>query len=175
MNLNKLSKREKIIAVITTTIILLGVLTNFIVLPLSDKIISNNDILQKKTLYLARYFPMLEQGESAASLYKDYQDILDTSKSTEDVLNELFKQAEALAKKLKINLMEVKPLGSKVEGKENIVSLEFMIEGNFNSLFRFVNLMEQSSPMIAVESLDLASQAQTKDLRCRIVVVKSYF
>lgn len=173
-NISNLSKREKIIALLAGVITSAAVLVNFIITPVIDKILSNNDIIRQKSDYLSRYSPLLKRSSDSVERFKDYEEFLGREQSTEEILNEIFTKTEDLAGKMQISIMEVKPLAFNESGQNKKISVELLMSGQLGSIFKFVEELESSMKLINIDSIIISPHADGKNLKCSMVLDKLF-
>jgi Tfp pilus assembly protein PilO len=176
MKLKKLSKRERNIFALTVGIVLFVLIFHLFINPFLDKMDGVNQEIQRKTKLLERYSGLLSRGEDAHLLYAKYKNILEKDEKPQEIIANLFKEIENSANKYGVKIKRIKPLpiSEKKEYKEAFLEVE--LEGDFSSLFKFINHLENSSSLIKISSLRLLSGPKgSSGVLCRLTLFKIIF
>lgn len=176
MKFRQLSKREKTFFYLTIGAVILGLAYNFVVEPAIRHFTAVNKEIEEKTFLLRKQQSLILGGQDIISVYEQYKNTLDKEKDAEEVISTLFGEIEAAAAETGLKVKKVKPLASQ-EGREyKQALLEIDVEGDFVSLFKFINKLESGSPLLKIVSLYIASQSESSQtLRCRLSLAKIFF
>ncbi len=176
MNKRQFSKREKLIFSITVILGLFVFGLNFIVLPALERINVLNREIDQKSFILKRHFKLINQGDSITSVYENYKQILSKVVNPDEMTAQLFEEVKLSAGKYGLKVQKIKPLTLKQNTSYKKVALEVDLEGDFKSIFQFINMIENSASLIDINSLNLRSKARSsKLLRCRLALSRSFF
>lgn len=173
----KFSKREQKIIYFTSLLILLILVIKNIIIPVSQKIREINRDIDKKTLLLNRYVSLISQGENMVSLYENYIGSLKIEDRTEDeVIAKLYSEIEKTAKTFNLVIENIQSLPTKIKNDKKEAFLEVEFDGDFGSIFQFINQLENLPLFIKVFSCKLFIQSgKNNGLRCKITFSKLFF
>ena len=176
MKIRKLTQREKLILYATTGIIVLALLFNFVIVPVFERMSSVNEEIAKKSFLLGKQSGLIHSGENIVSLYENYRNALEKQETPEEIVAGLFENIENVALSSGIKVKKVKPLPVKESEEYKEVLLEVDLEGDFASMFKFINKLETDYSLVKIGSLRLAPQSSSsRTLRCRLNLYQIFF
>ncbi|MCK5287566.1 MAG: hypothetical protein KAJ79_00765 [Candidatus Omnitrophica bacterium] len=173
----KLSKREQKILYFTFFLISLILVIKIIIIPVNQKMREINRDIDKKALLLNRYVSLISQGENMVSLYENYIGSLKIEDRTEDeVIAKLYSEIEKTAKTFNLVIENIQSLPTKITNDSKEAFLEVEFDGEFGSIFQFINHLENLPLFIKVFSCKLFVQSgKNNRLRCKIIFSKLFF
>lgn len=132
--------------------------------------------IERKTFLLEKYFHVVKRGENVFSLYESHKYALEEKKDSQEVISELFERVEIIATESGVTIRRVKPRSVEDKEKYKEAILDIELEGQFSSLFRFINNLEASPYFIRILSFNLLPQLRSsQQLRCRLSLSKIFF
>lgn len=171
-----LSRREKIIVVITFVVAVMSLLFNFLLNPFLDEVDRLNENIEQKTLLIQRYSSLANQKDDVANLYDSYEKILGKRIKDEDRMQYFFKEVEDYATKSGVVLEKIKPLSSLDKAGYKYLSIDIEVDGRFNSIFKFIHSIENISTCVKVEAIKIFPQEKSSmPLRAKISLSKLFF
>ncbi|MCQ9206116.1 MAG: type 4a pilus biogenesis protein PilO [Omnitrophica bacterium] len=176
MKLRKFSEREKIILNITIGIAVAVTVLHLVINPIFNFMKTTNKEIERKTFLLEKYFHVVKRGENVFSLYESHKYALEEKKDSQEVISELFERVEIIATESGVTIRRVKPRSVEDKEKYKEAILDIELEGQFSSLFRFINNLEASPYFIRILSFNLLPRLRSsQQLRCRLSLSKIFF
>ena len=176
MGLRRFSKREKIILYITISIIIVGSVAYFLMPSVFAMLEKIDREVEQKTFLLRRHFELTQQGEDTFCLYERYKDRLGQEGSSEEITAGLFEKIEKLAAQFNLHIERIRPQFVKEKKGYKQAVLEVELEGNFRSIFQFINSMETSFLFVQVSSFQLVPSSRfSGQVYCSLGVCEIFF
>lgn len=172
--LARLSKKEKLLFYCAVFFISLVLLDRLITRPIFSKMRSLDEEIRDKQAGLKRDLHILAQRGKISQLKNKYASYLAAAKSEDEEMVSLLKEAENLANKSSISLIDLKPGSFNKEGGS---SLKFLInlncEAQMEQLLGFIYAIENSGKLLSIEKYQI--NPTTKDsnvVECSITISK---
>lgn len=176
MKIKSLSRREKLILILTIVIGVTVLIFNVFISPTLIRLSGIQQDIETKTALLKKYYHLMSQGESILTRYENYKSVIKKEAHPEDVVPALFKEVENMASSLSLPLETIKPLPLQKRQGYKEISLEVELKGDFPEIFRFINKVENSPSFIQVSHLRLAPESHSSSkLLCKITFSKIFF
>ena len=169
------SLRERLILYAALAVFVCVLLFKFLISPAAVKLSLISQDIAKKTALLKRYSRLIGKGDRILSLYENYKENLKEGADPEEVVDMLFKEIESSAKSFNLSLDRIRPQPPEDKGEYKKVSLEIEGEGDFSSIFQFIDYLENSSSFVRIAAFRLFSQTASPQLRCRITLYNIFF
>jgi len=97
--------------------------------------------------------------KQARTVDSQYASIMQSSRNIEDTEG-LLQEIERLARKAGVNLLNVKPTGSRDEGLYKVYSLSVEMQDDVAAFARFMNMITEEFKGIGIERLQINGQAK---------------
>lgn len=176
MKMKKFSKKEKLLLSIALSVGLIGLLINASVGSVIGKFAGLNQEIAKKTSLLRRHSRLIKKGENIISSYDSYKENLGIEVGPDEGIVVFFEEIESTAKEFGLTIEKIRPQPIEKRKDYQKVSLEIEIAGNFSSIFKLINKIENSAAFIRISSLRLSPQGKTSsELRAKIILFKIFF
>ena len=176
MKLRPLSKRERTILYLTLAIFVATVLYNVLLTPLLSRLYDINSEIDAKISLLRRHSRLIGKGEDILSIYESYKQVLQTSVGLEEIETVFYKEIKSFAVNSRLSLERIRPQPVQDKKGYKEVFLEVELVGNLDSIFEFINRVENSASFMRIASIRISPQtAASRQLRCRIVLAKVSF
>jgi len=169
-----LSKRERGIFYSALFFVSIFILFQLIFIPiasktkaLEEKITEQKKAIKNTLLVLARK----EQIEEEKKIYKVYLEQLESKKKTVTFL----KNIENLVKKSRVNLLDIKSIGSEKDGSFQKYLFVLNCEAPMEKILDFFHSVETSQQLLKIESFRITPKAEGKSslVRCSIEISKT--
>lgn len=156
---NRLSKRERLIAIVTTAVVLILVTDQLVVRQILRSVNSLDQQAKDLENNIQRSIRMLSQKEHMIAEIEKYKVYSVETKSTEEETVALLKHIEELANQSSVNLLYAKPAGSKSDEavKKFVMTLE--CEGQMAQMIRFFYEIENSALLLKIDKFTLQPTA----------------
>ncbi len=172
--LGRLSKKEKIIFYVASSLISLLVLDRAIISPVFSKIQSLNKEIQDKQDEVKKNLKILSQKDRILAQGNKYSAFLSDSVMSEDEqVTLVLKELESLANKSQVYLVDMKPAGVKASGSSKRIMINLNCEAQMEQLVDFMYNMEESASLISIEKYQITPKAKDSSVaKCSISVYK---
>jgi hypothetical protein len=172
--LGRLSKKEKIIFYIATTLVILVILDRAIISPVFSKVKSLNQEIQDKQIEIKKNLKVLSQKDRILAESSKYSSFLsDSGLSDDEQITLVLKELESLASKSSVYLVDMKPAGVKESGSSKRIMINLNCEAQMEQLVDFMYNMENSSSLISIEKYQLAPKSKDSSVaKCSMSVYK---
>lgn len=159
--LAKLSKKEKTLLFVTLGFLSLALLDAFVLGPILSRSHILDAEIQAKEETIKRNLRIISFRDSIEAEYLGYQSYLDSSdKSREEIIGDLLKKIEVIAKDHKIGIVNIQP-GDMVENpvfQEYKTSLE--CEGAFSDILEFMKNLEISEFLFKITKYSMIPKSK---------------
>jgi len=162
--LTNLSKRERIFFFLAAAAIVLSLIGNFFLKPISAKWDLINGKILNKEIELKRKTKYLNQKDRVRSVYQEYNEYAKEKLSDEEALAALLSRLEEEAGASGINVIDVRPKPTKDLSFYKKYTLELTCETTIEKCIDFVYNLQKSPQSIRVEMLNLTSPGKDKPL-----------
>lgn len=157
--LNRLSKREKLIALVVLVLALCFVVYNFILDPMLKKISSLNSDIEAQEIKLKKNIKIISQEAQVAGQYKQYSDLMKLKTSEEQAMAKLLSEIEAVAQGINIRILDMKPQKIKTIDFYKNFSVAFTIDGQLKDITQFLYSLQNLPHLIKVDKLQLEKES----------------
>lgn len=170
----KLNQRERNLAVIVLSLVLLVFLINWVIVPAGELIKKTKDEVVRKTILLQRY--QLTQGKvkTLDSFLTSHKSALEEVKDKQGLVSRIFSEIEAIADKNQVEIKWAKPQLPVSKLTYNEVELELELAGSFNGIFQFIADIESAASLLKIKELKLSTRPDN-NLSCRLTIKKVFF
>ena len=153
---NRLSKRERLIAIVTFSVIFVLVCDQLVVRQIFRSLHSLDQRIKDLESDIKKSIRLLSQKERMLKEIEHYKAYSVELKSSEVETGALLKHIEELANQSSVNLLYAKPAGSKSDEtvKKYIVTLE--CEGQMAQMINFFYQIENSTLLLKVDKFTMA-------------------
>jgi len=170
-----LSPRERIIAYAAGLIIAAVVAWNFLFEPLTKKHRSLNQEISLAEARLNEYRMLLSQREQLQKIQRELFPANSPSLEGEGGLFAVLTQLEQYAQKAGVVIIDIRPQGTKAEGKTRLRLLELKAEGSISGLVTFIHTLEKSSTLLKVTQLYLSAKPNSETLEASLVIAQLFY
>ncbi|MBI1869993.1 MAG: hypothetical protein HYS07_02235 [Chlamydiae bacterium] len=168
--LNKLSIREKKLALFAGLIIVLMALYFMVLDPLFSKLRTLRGEIQKQSLIYAKYVKIFNSKDHIEHTYNQYVGIVKVEGSSQEEISRFLAEIEALSRKSDVRVVDMKPLSTQDNHSIKKVYLEIEFEAQQMGLGKFLFELKNSQAMIHVDSLKVNAGARSEGLKCHLVL-----
>jgi len=135
-----------------------------------------NQEIKEKISLLDKYSLLAAKSGDALSLYERYKNNFEEKGDSEVIALDLFREIKNSAGNFNLDIKRIKPQTVEKKKEYKKICLEVELEGNFSSIFRFINHLENLTSFIRISSLELSSRGGSlRQLRCRVTFFKIFF
>ena len=169
-----LSSRERLLAVATGMVILIGLMVTWVGLPLWDRVTSLQEQATASTEKLARLRKLASNRPSIEHRHRQYAAFF-SQESDELLQGGLLDALEQLAASSRLQL-NLKPLPVHRDGRISRFRVEVEVDGEQAGILEFLDRLLSSPDLVEVDRLRLSSTASRDfPLRAALVVTKIVF
>lgn len=157
-----LTKRERLILVLTILVIITGIGFNFLITPLLNRYNSQNREINLAVLKLKKYRTLISQKNSILEKYNKYSTGDGVINAGKDPIVKVLQDLEKLASEANIRIVDIRPqtaTGSFNLYKEVIV--EVRTEGAMDGYLRFIYDIEHSISLLRIKKFQLSAKPST--------------
>jgi hypothetical protein len=161
----KLSKQERILLLAAAGMIGLVVMDQMVLGPILSRIKVLDAEIGAKTQTIKKSLRILSYRDSILREYGKYNAYFDAGgKTREEIIADLLKKIETLARQKQLTILSVEP----GDVKENPVFQEYQTrlncEGKLGNLLGFMNLLEESDYLFQITEYTLAPKSKGSDI-----------
>ncbi|MFA6600053.1 MAG: hypothetical protein WC352_05690 [Candidatus Omnitrophota bacterium] len=168
----RMSKREKLILIVTATFVAIFLLDQVIIGPVYRTLRSVDRKIIDLEANIKQSIRLLGQKEQMMKEAEYYADFAHSAKSSEEGTLVLLKHIQEIASQVSVNLLYVKPAGGGPENKEsNIYRVNLECEGQMDQIVNFFYAIENSKMLMQLEKFSLQPVAKGSSvIRCSATV-----
>ena len=174
MATRRLSFREKIILVFCICLLLLYVSTVFIFKPLHEKLLSLRKKISNAERKLENNLAIIPQGKIIDKQYDKYAALLKQQASDEQEMASILSEIESVASQVEMRVSDVKPKRVKNVDFFNHFSVSLSIEGELNSIIRFIYILQNEPYLFRVDEVRFEKRSlRTSKIKCQFVLSRA--
>ena len=159
-----LSKREKIFLIAAIAIISFGVLFNFVISPVLDKISNLNREVEFNRVKLTKYSSLIKQKDLIQKKYASLPGGMDLSENSKDTLVDALSELESLAKKAGIRIIDIRPQAGKNLDLYKEIFIDLRTEGTMEGYIKFIYNLQNSLSLLKIKRMQLNAKPNTQYL-----------
>ncbi len=176
MIFSSLSKREKIILLITVLIIGVSILWGIILEPFVRKWVELDDLIFAKNVKLQKSLRLLDKYESNKAEYKKYSSLIKGKESDERHMAAILTEIDQLARRTSVYVTVLKPNAIKNTDFYQKFIVEVELDTSIAELAKFFYQLEKSPEILKVEDMEITARSDQKGtIRCRLLISKILF
>lgn len=171
--LNRLSKRERIIAYAAFFIISLALLERLIIHPISSKMDSLNKQIRETETEIKTSLHIVSQKDRIVSESSKYKSFLSEQNSEDEEMTALFKEIENLANKSSVYLVDMKPMGLKETASVKKYMATLNCEAQMEQLADFMYNIENSTLLLSIEKYEISPKSRDSSIvKCSMTIAE---
>lgn len=154
-----LSKREKIILILTVAIVIFSLAFNFLIGPLWDKNDALNREMVSVRLRLKKYLRLLKEKDALQIKYSAVSTQFNVPEAQSEALVGVLAELENIAKNALVRIVDIRPqsaAGSRGPYKEALIDLR--TEAGMEGYIKFIYDIENSLSLLKIKRFQLSSQ-----------------
>lgn len=172
---SQLSKRERMLFILTVSVIISSGLINFIITPLNKKWRRLNNQIKNLNEKFSRYSKILSLEKEIEEKYKAYAEHLKVRTSNEEALASVLQEIEKFARSSGVTITNIVPSGLEIKDFYHKFEVRMDIESNISSLVRFLYELQKSKHLFRIIRLNITTKSGTEDiLRSSIQLIKIF-
>lgn len=160
----RFTKREKQIFYICVSLITLLILERIVFRPLADKLAGLNQEIQLKETRLIKGLRAQGQRDKIIKDYKSYEGYLKLKGSDEEIVSELLREIERLARESTVSILDIKPQSMNKRAMYKEYTIEVRSEATFKDIITFLYRLNNSLLLLRVEKLVLSLKEENSDI-----------
>jgi len=153
--LNKVSRRERILAISTGVMLVLWLGSTVVAKPLMQRWAQLDSDIQEKQSTLHLYTDMLAMGESVDIEYGLYEEMMSAESSDEAVRNRLQEEIDRLAAKTRMSTPAIKEGVTEAFPFFKRYEVDTDVEGTIAGFASFLEQLQQSPQLLKVETMTI--------------------
>lgn len=171
--LSRLSKKEKTLFYCAVFFVSLVLLDRLVINPIVSKMASLDKQIKKVQTNLKKDLHILAQAQRTTALKNKYASYLTSVKSEDEETISFLKEAEKLANKNSVSLIDLKAAGVSKEGDSSKFLVNLICEATMEQLVNFLYGVENSDKLMSVDKLQFSPKSKESNLvQCNIVISK---
>ena len=176
MIIEKFSKREQGLLLITAILVACAFVYGFVAEPLIRAHAGLNRQIETGRLKLQKNQKLLSQRVTIMADYKRYADMIKPMASEEEEVAAMLKIIENIARKGSIRITNVRPQPVKDEGIYKEFTFELIAESDVKGLAKFIYDLQGSGNLLRVRKLTMSTAAsKDKSIKAIIEITKPSF
>ena len=156
-----LNPREKVILFITFSVVIFGLVLNFLILPVAKKNNALDSQIFVKREKLEKYLLLLKHSRDIQDKYKTLSAGKALLAQDKDSLVDTLSEIEAVAKQAGIRIIDIRPTELK-QKKE--ISVDFRAEATIEAYIQFIYNIENSLSLLRIKKFQLNAKPNTSTL-----------
>lgn len=176
MIFSSLSKREKIIFIISCVLICISISYRIILEPIVKKWFGLNNQIAAKQVKLKKDIKLLNRYESIKGEYQKYASLIKGPQSDEQQMAAVLSEIENLARKSNVYVSALKPRTIKDADFYQRFIVELELDTSVADLMKFFYHLQGSPQLLKVESMEINAKSGQKDsIKAYLVISKILF
>lgn len=173
---SRLTKREKLLAALTISVVMALALFIFIVDPAYKKWLELGGDVKSANARLLKNLKLLANKNNLEKEYDKYKQYIQKGAAEEEEVSSILKEIEATAAASSVNITSIKPKGTKSFKEYKKFTVEVAGEAKLSGFLKFIYDLEGSKKLLKVERLVLTlKNAQSDTLRGTLIIRKISF
>lgn len=152
-----LSKREKIILILTVGLIVFSILLNFLILPVLKQFDLLNKEIELNRRRLIKYSRLLRQKEAIRSKAASLAIDADSAGRENDALVIMLAELENLAKEANLRIVDVRPKPDK-----KTANVDIKTEADIQGYLQFIYGLQHSLSLLEIKKFRLSAKANSQ-------------
>ncbi len=170
--LSKFTKRERIIFILTISLISSLIVYVFVLEPVYKKWSQLRLEYESAGLRLVRNEKLLANKKNIEGEYEKYKEYIRKKEDKEQEMASILKEIEATASGSGVKITSIKPKGEKQLKNYKEYSVELVSEATLNQFIKFIYDLESSKELLKVERLVLSLKSAQSDLLKGTLIVR---
>ena len=159
----RLTKREKQIFYVCVSLVSVLILQGIVFKPLADKLSDLNHEIQLKETKLIKGLRAEKQRDLILKVYKGYEGYLKVKGSDEEIVSELLREIERLARESAVSISDIKPQSTNKRSMYKEYTIEVRSEATLKDIITFLYRLNNSVLLLRVEKLVLTLKEENSD------------
>ena len=162
LKIKTLGKREKILAVAVTALLLIFTFKLLIFNPLLDKMSSAKLQIEQAQLGIRKYLELVQHKEEILNSEKQIERYLNLKGSDEEKMGVILSKIESEAHKAGLSILDMSPQpAAKTKATPSFYHVQLRAEGDIQKIFDFIYSLENSDILFKIDKLTLSSKDET--------------
>lgn len=160
----KLAKRERLILYVCIFLILITILDRFVFKPLADRLFKLHQEIQVMEAKLIKGLRAERQRDVILKEYKNYETYLKIKGSDEEIVSELLREIEKLARESNVSLSDIKPRSTNKRAMFKEYTIEVRTDASLKDVVNFLYRLNSSILLLQVDKLVLNLAEEQGDI-----------
>ncbi len=162
LNIKKLGKREKILAIAVGALALAFMFKLIIFNPLLEKMSSVKLDIERQQLGIRKYLELVQQKEDILKAQKQIERYLSLKGTDEAKMGVILSKIEALARQSGLSILDLNPQASvNPQAMPKTFHVQLRAEADVKKFFDFIYNLENSDILFKIDKLNLSSKDET--------------
>ena len=172
----RLTKREKLLFILTATLILAAFIYRAILEPTVKNWKSLRQQVNAKQVRLARNLEVIAREPAVEQEFSRYQNFIFPKTSDEKQIAKLLKEVERIARESRVHITNMAPRGKERIGFYERFAINLEVEAQMPELTKFIFALENSPFLFKAETIKISlKSSQAKTLKCDLLLTKILF
>ncbi|MBU1090284.1 MAG: hypothetical protein KKC42_00365 [Candidatus Omnitrophica bacterium] len=162
LNLDKLNKREKILALVVGGLLLVFMFKILIFGPLVGKLSNVGQEISQTQLSIRKYLEIVERKEDILKAQEQIQRYSGLKGTDQEKMTTILSKIETVARKAGLSILDMNPQATVKTGvPPTIYRVQLRAEADMESIVDFIYNLENSDILFKIDKLDLSTRDET--------------